>query len=63
MHEKEIQELKKELKKSKKHIDVDKKDKCKAMKKFSELSKEQQEYIKVKETIEQELNEKKTRIK
>ena len=28
------------------------------MKKFSELSKEQQKYIKVKETIEQELNEK-----
>ena len=28
------------------------------MKKFSELSKEQQKYIQVKETIEQELNEK-----
>ena len=28
------------------------------MKKFRELSKEQQKYIKVKETIEQELNEK-----
>ena len=28
------------------------------MKKFSELSKEQQKYIKVKETVEQELNEK-----
>ena len=28
------------------------------MKKFSELSKEQQKYIKVKETIEQKLNEK-----
>ena len=33
------------------------------MKKFSKLSKEQQKYIKAKETIEQELNEKKTRIK
>ena len=32
------------------------------MKKFSELSKEQQEYIKVKETIEQELNEKKQEL-
>ena len=57
-YEKEIQELKEDLKKSKEHIDIDKKDKSKAMKKFSELSKEQQKYIKVKETIEQELNEK-----
>ena len=57
-YEKEIQELKEDLKKSKEHIDIDKKDKSKAMKKFSELSKEPQKYIKVKETIEQELNEK-----
>ena len=55
-YEKEIQELKKDLKKSKEYIDIDKKDE--AMKKFSELSKEQQKHIKVKETIEQELNEK-----
>ena len=32
------------------------------MKKFSELSKEQQKYIQVKETIEQELNEKEQEI-
>ena len=31
------------------------------MKKISELSKEQQKYIKVNETIEQELNEKKNK--
>ena len=69
MYEKEIQELKNELKKSKEYIDVDKKDKNKAIKKFSELSKEQQKYIEEKNIIEQELkekeqelNEKKTRI-
>ena len=57
-YQKEIQELKKDLKKSKEYIDIDKKDKSNSMKKFSELSKEQQKYIQVKETIEQELNEK-----
>ena len=58
MYEKEIQELKNELKKSKEYIDVDKKDKNKAIKKVSELSKEQQKYIEEKNIIEQELNEK-----
>ena len=55
--------MKKELKESKEYIDSDKKDKSKVIKKFNELSEEQKKYIKVKETIEQELNEKKTRIK
>ena len=56
--EKEIQEPKKDFKKSKEYIDSDKEDKTKAIKKFSALSKEKQKYIKVKETIEQKLNEK-----
>ena len=40
MYEKEIQELKKELKESKEYIDSDKKDKNMILKKFSELYKE-----------------------
>ena len=63
MHDKEIQELKKELKESKEYIDSDKKDKSKAMNKFDELNKEIQKHIKEKQIIEQKLNEKKTRIK
>ena len=62
MYEKEIQELKKELKESKEYIDSDKKGKCKVIKKINELSKKEQKYIKEKKIIEQELNEKKTRI-
>ena len=46
MHDKEIQELKKELKESKEYIDSVKKDKSKAMNKFDELNKEIQKHIK-----------------
>ena len=58
MYEKEIQELKKELKESKYYIDSDKKDKSKIIKNINELSKKEQKYIKEKKIIEQELNEK-----
>ena len=56
MYEKEIQELKKELKESKEYIDSNKKDKSKVMKRFNELYNEKQNYIKEKQIIEQELN-------
>ena len=49
--EKEIQDLKKELKESKEYIDSDKKDKSKAMIKFNELSKENQKIYKRKTNI------------
>ena len=49
MHDKEIQELKKE------YVDSDKKNKSKTMKKFNELYKEIQEHIKEKQIIEQNL--------
>ena len=52
MYEKEIQELKKELKESKEYIDSDKKGKCKVIKKINELSKKEQKYIKEKKIIE-----------
>ena len=51
-----MQEIKEELKKSKEYINRDKKDKSDVIKKFSELTKEQQKYIKEKEIIEQKLN-------
>ena len=56
MHDKEMQELKNE------HIDSDKKDKSKIMKKFNELNKEIQEHIKEKQIIEQELNKEKQEL-
>ena len=62
MHDKEIQELKKELKESKEYIDSDKKDKSKAMNKFDELNKEIQKHIKEKQIIEQELNKEKQEL-
>ena len=61
-YEKQIQELKKELKESKEYIDSDKKDKSKVMIKFNELSKENQQYIKEKQILKQEINEKEQEI-
>ena len=49
--------MKKELKESKEYTDSDEKEKSKIIKKVSELSKEQQKYIKEKEITEQKLNE------
>ena len=54
--------MKKKIKESKEYIDSDKKEKDKIMKKISELSKEQQKYIKEKEITEQKLNEKEIKI-
>ena len=54
--------MKKKIKESKEYIDSDKKEKDKIMKKVSELSKEQQKYIKEKEITEQKLNEKEIKI-
>ena len=61
-HDKEIQELKKELKESKEYIDSDKKYKSKVMNKFEELNKEIQKHIKEKQIIEQKLNEKENNL-
>ena len=57
-YKKEMQKLKKELKESKEHIDSNKKDKNIVFKKISELTEENQKYIKEKQIIEQELNKK-----
>ena len=57
-YEKEIQELKKELKESKEYIDSDKKDKNMVLKKLIELTEENQTYMKEKQIIQQELNKK-----
>ena len=59
MYEKEIQELKK----SNEYINRDKKDKNEVLNKISELTEENQKYIKENEIIEQELNKKRRRIK
>ena len=62
MHDKEIQELKKQLKENKGYIDSNKKDKSKVMKKSNELNKEIQEHIKEKQIIEQELSKEKEKF-
>ena len=61
-YEKEIQKLKEELKKSKEYINRDKKDKNEVLKKISELTEENQKYIKENEIKEQELANNKTII-
>ena len=61
-YKKEIQKLKKELKESKEYIDSNKKDKNIVFKKISELTEENQKYIKEKQKIEQELNKKKQEL-
>ena len=50
--------MKEELKKSKEYINRNKKDKNEVLKKISELTEENQKYIKEKQIIEQELNKK-----
>ena len=60
-HKQEIQELKKELKESKEYINSDTKDKNKVLKKFDELNRLNNEYIKEKK-IEQELDEKEQKL-
>ena len=57
-HEKETQKLKEEFKKSEEYINKDKKDKNEVLKKISELTEENQKYIKKQQIIEQELNKK-----
>ena len=57
-YKKEIQRLKEELKKSNEYINKDKRDKNEVLKKISELTEENQKYIKEKQIKEQELNKK-----
>ena len=61
-YKKEIQKLKKELKESKEYIESNKKDKNIVFKKISELTEENQKYIKEKQKIEQELDLKKQEL-